>query len=133
MSFIAKHPLKSSNIPVVMAPIFLYSDDMSGNRSKKWNKFDAWCTSLACLPKEYARDIYFICSNRTNAVQMSEPLVNDLLSLEKGIHVYDCLTKSEVLVLAPVISILCDNVRASEIVNHLGSTAIKLCRICDVS
>uniref|UniRef100_A0A1X7V5E9 Uncharacterized protein n=1 Tax=Amphimedon queenslandica TaxID=400682 RepID=A0A1X7V5E9_AMPQE len=129
MSFIAKHPLKSSNIPVVMAPIYLYSDDMSGNRSKKWNKFDAWCTSLACLPKEYAQDIYLLCcSNRTNAVQMSEPLVNDLLSLEKGICVYDYLTKSDILVLAPVISILCNNV-----VNHLGSTAIKLCRICNTS
>ena len=44
-----KHPLKNKagGNPVVIAPIILYSDDFSGNRSKKWNKFDAWCLTLA--------------------------------------------------------------------------------------
>ena len=33
--------------PVVVVPLLLYSDDTSGNKSKKWNKFDNWCTLLA--------------------------------------------------------------------------------------
>ena len=48
------HPLKSlaGNHPVVMIPLILYSDDTSGNKSKRWNKFDSWCVKLAGLPNE---------------------------------------------------------------------------------
>uniref|UniRef100_A0A1X7UZ35 Uncharacterized protein n=1 Tax=Amphimedon queenslandica TaxID=400682 RepID=A0A1X7UZ35_AMPQE len=131
------HPLKSVGIPVVIAPLFLYSDDTSENRTKKWNKFDVWWTSLACLPTEKAHDttnIFFVaCSNRTTAIPISESFIDDLKSLEKGIRVFDCVWQEEVLVIAPVICLLCDNARASELLNHLGSTAKKLCRICDTS
>ena len=43
------------------------------------------------------------------------------------------MLKMEVLVVAPVICLLCDNARSSELLNHLGSKALKLCRICNVS
>lgn len=137
MQYIHHHPLKHCGLPVVLAPLLIYSDDTSGNRSKKWNKFDIWCMTLACLPKHEARkfeNIHFIsCSNQLSAIQMSKPIVDDLLSLEKGIPMYDALSKSDVLVVSPVICAACDNVRASELVNHLGSKANKLCRICMVS
>ena len=35
----------------------------------------------------------------------------------------------EVLVQSPVISILCDNVRAAKVLNHLGSKANLFCRM----
>lgn len=93
--------------------------------------------SLACLPKEKAHsttNIFFVtCSNRTNALQMSESIVDDLKQLEMGVRIFDTVLKREVMVVAPVICLLCDNARASELLNHLGSTANKLCRICDVS
>lgn len=63
---------------------------------------------------------------------MSKPVVDDLIMLEKGVHTYDSYLKTEVFVIAPVICLLCDNVRASEILNHRGSRAIKLCRMCMV-
>ena len=75
-----EHPLKAEcdGLPVVMAPLVLYSDDMSGNRSKKWNKFDAWCMSLAGLPKVEAhrfRNMHFLaCSNKVSALKMTKPL-----------------------------------------------------------
>ena len=52
--FTASHPLKSiaGQIPVIVVPIILYSDDTSGNKSKRWNKFDSWCLKLAGLPNE---------------------------------------------------------------------------------
>jgi len=37
-------------LPVVMVSLVLYSDDISGNRSKKWNKSDVWAMMLAGLP-----------------------------------------------------------------------------------
>ena len=51
-SFIGKHPIKvvSGGLPVIVAPLIPFSDDTNGNRSKKWNKFDYWCLTLACLP-----------------------------------------------------------------------------------
>ena len=123
-------------MPVVIAPLLIYSDDTSGNRSKKWNKFDVWCISLACLPRDCIHDttnIYFsCCSNRCNALQMLPPIVDDLSVLEKGLVMYVFL-KTRIMVFSPVICLLCDNARASELINHLGSTATKLCCMCIVS
>ena len=76
---------------------------------------------------------FLACSNKLTAMEMSHSLVDELLKLEQGIIVYDSFFKCEVLVIAPVICILCDNARASEIVNHLGARAIRYCRKCMVS
>ena len=46
---------------------------------------------------------------------------------------YNALSKADVIVVAPVTCAACDNVRASELVNHLGSKATKLCHLCMVS
>ena len=122
---------------MVMSPIVLFSDDTSGNRSKKWNKFDSWCMSMAGLPIKIARQFCNIhllaCSNKVTALEMTSALVKELLVLEQGIIVYDALLKCKILVMAPVICILADNARASEIVNHMGATATKFCRMCMVS
>ena len=137
IDFTSTHPLRSCGYPVVIAPIVLFSDDTSGNKSKKWNKFDCWCMTLAGLPQHLAnkpQNIHFIsCSNSVSALEMVPPLVEDLLRLEKGIHAYDASKGTEVLVFAPVMSLLCDNPRASELLNHLGSNAKKFCRICLVN
>ena len=39
---------------------------------------------------------------------------------------YDAYLKRDAFVIAPVICCLCDNVRASELLNHMGSKAKKL-------
>ena len=84
VDFIQKHPLKNKhgNKPVVIAPIVLYSDDTSGNRSKKWNKFDCWCLSMAGLPIRDARKIenihFMYCSNQVSAMEIAIPLADDL-------------------------------------------------------
>lgn len=120
-----------------MAPVILYSDDTSGSKSKKWCKFDIWCLSLAGLPISEARtleNIHFLaCSNNVFALDMADALVNELLKLEQGVIVYDAVSQCDILVIAPVMCILCDNARASELSNHLGAKAIKYCRICMAS
>ena len=129
------HPLKekavSEGLPVVMAPIILYSDDTSGNCSKKW------CMMLAGLPwQENAKveNIHFICtSNHVTAVDMSGPLVDDLYKLEKeGMVAYDVHLQRNVLVVAPIITALGDNPRTSELTSHLGPAAKLFCRMCTV-
>lgn len=122
-------------MPRVICPLIVYSDDTSGNRSKKWNKFDYWCLLLAGLPRhENAKlsNIHFIgCSNQANCMEISAPIAGDLLLLEqRGIIAYDALLQKQVRVIAPIIVFTGDNPRASEILNHLGSSANKFCRMC---
>ena len=68
-----------------------------------------------------------------STIEVSKAIVDDLLLLEKGIRIYDTLSKADFLVVGPLICAACDNVRASELVNHQGSKATKLCLLCMVS
>jgi len=77
-----------------VVPLILFCDDVSGNISKKWNKFDIWAMMLAGLPRKVNSrldNIHFLCaSNNVGCLQMAKPLVDDLVKLEKeGLHVYD--------------------------------------------
>ena len=44
----------------------------------------------------------------------------------------DAHIQCEVLLVAPVMAVLGDNPRASEVVSHMGSSANKFCRMCGV-
>ncbi len=61
---------------------------------------------------------------------MAEPMVTDLFKLEEGVVMFDAATGK---VVAPLLCILADNVRASELTNHSGCTANKFCRMCQVA
>lgn len=121
-----------------MLPLVLFSDDTSGNKSKKWHKFDSWSVMFAGLPRHEnakIRSIHFCCcSDVVSAVDMTPPIAQELCALEKnGVEAFDALLKQPVIVVAPLMCILGDNPRASEILNHLGSSARKYCRMCMVS
>lgn len=60
---------------------------------------------------------------------MADALVNELLQLERGITVYDSYLGCNIFVMAPVLCILADNARGSELTNHLGATATKFCMV----
>ncbi len=120
-----------------MLPLVLFTDDTSGNKSKKWHKFDSWSLMLAGLPRHEnskISNIHFVCcSDIANAVEMAEAIVKELGSLEEGIEAFDAVMNEPVIVLAPLMCILADNPRASELLNHLGGSAKKYCRMCMVS
>ena len=121
-----------------MVPLVLFSDDTSGNRSKKWHKFESWFVSLAGLPRHLnarLENIHFVsCSDSVSPLDLSGPIAQELTTLEtEGTLVFDAYFQEVVLVIAPLIVIVCDNPRASDLVNHLGSKALKYCRICMAS
>ena len=64
---------------------------------------------------------------------MASPVVEDLKQLEKGVIVYDAFLQKEVFLISPVLAVLADNPRHSELLNHCGGSANKYCRICMVS
>ena len=130
--------VQALGLPVVVAPLLLYSDDTSGNRSKKWNKFDCWCFMLAGLPRHLNAqlpNIHFIaCSNevciasiersqcmfvtptfilhpQVAVLEMARPIVEELLMLEKGVQMFDAYLGKDVLIVAPVLAVLGDNPR----------------------
>ena len=121
---------------MVVAPLLLYTDDTSGNKSKKWNKFDCWCFLLPGMPRHenaQLHNIHFItCSNQVAVLDMASPVVADLKMLEKGMVTYDACLKKDILLLAPTMAILSDNPRHSELLNHAGGSANKYCRMCMV-
>jgi hypothetical protein len=67
---------------VVSLPIWLYCDDTSGNRSKKWNEHNSFLFTLAGLPQEEASqeyNIHFLCtSNLARPLEMLEGVVEDI-------------------------------------------------------
>lgn len=137
--FTSPHWLKAvaSGKSIVMLPLVLFTDDTSGNKSKQWNKFDSWCLRFAGLPMKEVSKLHNIhlltCSNQCGVLEMAQPIVDDLISLESdGIVAYDALLGSTVLVIAPVMCVLSDNPRHSEIMSHSGSSANLFCRMCMV-
>lgn len=122
----------------MMLPLVLFSDDTSGNKSKKWHKFDSWSMMFAGLPRqENAKigNIHFVCcSDVVSALDMTGPLAQQLCELEiNGVEVFDVVLNQPVLVVSPLMCILADNPRASELLNHLGSSARRFCRMCMAS
>ena len=108
--FVATNPIRerARGKPVVMVPLILYSDDLSGNRTKKWNCINAWSVLLAGLPKAVNAQLQNIhllsASNKVSPIHLLEPIVEDLLVLQHGVDMYDALLCCEVVVYAPVLA-----------------------------
>ena len=125
---------KAAGRKVVMVPLILFSDDTSGNRSKKWHKYESFYLLLAGLPRRDNMqhvNIHFICSSDSvTPLDMAEPIARELATLEnEGAEVFDEYSNENVLVVAPLLLIICDNPRASELLNHLGSYANMFCHV----
>lgn len=63
-------------------PITLYSDDTSGNVSKKWNKHNSYYCTLAGLPPKMTNqeyNIHFVStSNVATVLEMADQMVDEL-------------------------------------------------------
>ncbi|KAI7849364.1 hypothetical protein BDC45DRAFT_540095 [Circinella umbellata] len=90
---------------VRVVPLNLFTDDTSGNRFKKWNKFET--------------------------VQMLENIVDDLCELENGVVMHDAEYQESVLVVAPLNFITADNMEHAQITCHKsGSTHLNCHKYC---
>lgn len=139
MAYFKPHPMKrkAAGRPVIMLQLVLISDDTSGNKSKKWHKFDSWSIMLAGLSRHENAKInnlhFCCCSDVLSAMEMSEAIAADLKSLEtEGAEAYDVHLQQMVIILSPLMCLVADNPRASEVLSHLGGSARKYCRMCIV-
>ncbi|KAH9814285.1 hypothetical protein DFH28DRAFT_971155 [Melampsora americana] len=117
-------------------PLTIYSDDTSGNVSKKWNKHMSYYFTLSGLPpgmtnQEY--NIHFLStSNKASALELGEKIVDELNILGKdGFTTYDESLKQEVLVMVVPLCHLGDSPMHAEITNTTNpSVTLNPCRIC---
>ena len=83
----------------VMLPLILFSDDTSGNKSKKkWHLFDSWSITLAGLPRHENLKIsnnihFFCCSDKASAIYMHGHVYSNSTRSntlrEEGVEAYD--------------------------------------------
>ncbi|KAG0138984.1 hypothetical protein CROQUDRAFT_55407 [Cronartium quercuum f. sp. fusiforme G11] len=108
-------------------PVTLYSDDTSGNVSKKWNKhMSFYCTLLGLPPKLTNQEfnMHFIStSNSASALELGEYLIDRInQSNTEGFEVYDARSDSKVLVMMVVLCHLGDSPMHAEIWNTVNPT-----------
>ncbi|KAG0148750.1 hypothetical protein CROQUDRAFT_692746, partial [Cronartium quercuum f. sp. fusiforme G11] len=106
-------------------PITLYSDDTSGNVSKKWNKHIFFFCTLSGLPPELTNQefhIHFLAtSNCTNALEIADHLVDEFNDLTgHGFFAHDCTLKKQVLAVPFVLCHLGDSPMHAEISNTMN-------------
>lgn len=65
-------------------------------------------------------------------MEMVPPVAEEIKSMEGGFIVFDALLQTEIVVKSPVICVIADNPRASEILNHRGGNSRRYCRKCMV-
>ncbi|KAI7862027.1 hypothetical protein BDF14DRAFT_1746438 [Spinellus fusiger] len=123
------HPLKrvTTNpnkqfMPVKIVPLNLFSDNTSGNTTKKWNKFEK---------QNKVKNLLFLCtSNKLSAMEMLPELVKDLKALERGMEMFDVEFGESVFVVGVLHLIMADNPMHVAIVCSLGARANLPCRKC---
>ncbi|KAH9810780.1 hypothetical protein DFH28DRAFT_1131520 [Melampsora americana] len=117
-------------------PITLYSDDTSGNVSKKFNKHMSLFFTLSGLPPEILNqeyNIHFLAtSNCATALDLLDGAVDqiDQLSTE-GFDAFDLSSGQEIMVMVVVLCHLGDSRMHAEICNTTNpANTLAPCRVC---
>ncbi|KAH9810625.1 hypothetical protein DFH28DRAFT_1132026 [Melampsora americana] len=118
-------------------PITLYSDDTSGNVSKKWNKHMSIFFTLSGLPPKMTNqeyNIHFLAtSNFPNAIHQFFETFQFSTHSSQGFTTYNHLTGTEVCVMVVVLCHLGDGPMHAEITNTTSpANTLTPCRICDL-
>ncbi|KAL0094512.1 hypothetical protein F4703DRAFT_1922105 [Phycomyces blakesleeanus] len=123
----------SSLIKVVIFPINMYSDDTSGNDSKQYNVYYSFLIYFAVMTLEEQNkweNTLFVCTcnHVLNAVDMLRPLVDNLVTLQKGIQMYSDDLGKHVLIVAPLLLFIGDNPCQSQLAMHKETASRRFCR-----
>ncbi|KAH9813286.1 hypothetical protein DFH28DRAFT_896989, partial [Melampsora americana] len=129
---------RANGLAIKHVPIVLYSDDTSGNVSKKWNKHMSIFFTLAGLPPKMTNQEYHIhflaTSNCASALELLDEVVDDVNHLSsEGFITYDHQAQTEVLVMVVALCHLGDGPMHAEISNTTNpANTLTPCRMCDL-
>ncbi|KAI0317830.1 hypothetical protein OF83DRAFT_1171639 [Amylostereum chailletii] len=109
--------------------INLWGDDVSGNRSKQWNKHLNWYFQHAGLPKHLLHQEYFVrfvsTSPHASSLEQAKAILDD-------IRAFDCSLHEEILFRIGILHLPADNPMQSELSSHIGLKGNHFCRKCTV-
>ncbi|KAI0264584.1 hypothetical protein BC834DRAFT_804009, partial [Gloeopeniophorella convolvens] len=137
------HPMRAlaNGKPFFCVWIKLWGDDVSGNRSKQWNKHWNWYLAHAGIPKRLLNQEYFVRFVSTSphagileqGVGICEQIRYITCSATKNGHLaFDCHLGEEVMFSIGVSSLPADNPMQSELSSHIGLGGNCFCRRCKV-
>lgn len=125
---------KANGRPCFAVQIRVWGDDVSGNRSKQWNKHYIWCMTLAGLPKKMLNQEYFTqfisCSPHASALQQAYAICAAIKNSREGIMSYDSSLECKVMFFIDLFQELSDNPMLAEICSHIGLRGNMLCYCC---
>ncbi|THV06317.1 hypothetical protein K435DRAFT_645468 [Dendrothele bispora CBS 962.96] len=126
---------KDEDLYVVMIPV--WANDVSGNKSKQYNKHINLYMENSNLPSRLLQQEYFVnflstSPHATSPEQLSEirKIVND--TEKNPIRCFNADTKRYCGVVLRVPSLPADNPQQSEEASHIGGQGNKFCRRCKV-
>ncbi|KAK7437483.1 hypothetical protein VKT23_018555 [Stygiomarasmius scandens] len=126
---------EDEDLYVVMIPV--WADDVSGNKSKQYNKHINLYMENSNLPARLLQQEYFVnflstSPNASAPEQLSEirKIVNDTQT--NPIRCFNADTKRRCGVILRVPSLPADNPQQSEEASHIGGQGNKFCRRCNV-
>ncbi|TPX53433.1 hypothetical protein CcCBS67573_g09707 [Chytriomyces confervae] len=128
--------LKANGKPVIHFPVALTTDETSGNRSKRYNKFESCFVYFPALPAKFHGPsyIHFVCTSHDGDWRdVNEAVLMDFKpngALDSGIEVYDAHTNQTVIVVSHLFTVLADNPRHYQVCNLGGATSNYNCRCC---
>ncbi|KAH9820635.1 hypothetical protein DFH28DRAFT_1218091 [Melampsora americana] len=131
--------IKAKGKVIRNVPITLYSDDTSGNVSKRWNKHMSYYFTLSALPPGMTNQVFNIhflaTSNKSSALELGDHIVDELNALGKdGFTTHDLSLGTDVLVMVLPLCHLGDSPMHAEITNTTNpSITLNPCRICTLS
>ncbi|KAI9328987.1 hypothetical protein DFJ73DRAFT_631465 [Zopfochytrium polystomum] len=125
---------RAAGVLVVMILIALFSDDTSGNTSKKWNKYESWIMSFPGLQAELRNrpeHVHFLTTSKSAAgFESAEVISNELRITRDGVKGVNPLTHAPILIVTSVLSVVGDNPMHSVIASHTGTLSNRPCRLC---
>ncbi|KAE8236091.1 hypothetical protein A4X06_0g9662, partial [Tilletia controversa] len=118
-------------------PLVVFIDDLSGARSKRWNKHEAIYLSNTTLDRSVLDldsniKLVSISKNVTGEGQLSS-LVDEFMQLhENPTCVFDYTLGEDVMVRPFLLAVMADNPMAASLTSSIGLTGNRFCRMCDV-
>ncbi|CAD6913429.1 unnamed protein product [Tilletia controversa] len=133
------HPerFRSNGKRLYSVPIVVFIDDLSGARSKRWNKHEAIYFSNATLDRcdldlDSNIKLVSISKDVTGENQLSA-VVDELIHLHQHpVSVFDCVHGEEVLVRPFLLAVMADNPMAASLTSSIGLMGNKCCRMCHI-
>ncbi|KAK7449318.1 hypothetical protein VKT23_013461 [Stygiomarasmius scandens] len=126
---------KDEDLYVVMVPV--WADDVSGNKSKQYNKHINLYMQNSNLPARLLQQEYFVNfvstsphASSSEQLEVIRKIVND--TQKNPIRCFNAHTKRRCGVILRVPSLPADNPQQSEEASHVGSGGNKFCRRCKV-